>query len=85
MKVKVTVTEQHIKRGKKSNTNFCPIALALKGQLGLRSVVVDGDVVEFGVDKEGDGGFSINLPVEAQEFVRAFDDGETVKPFSFTL
>ena len=81
MKVKVNVTQNHIQRGRRSNSNYCPIALALKETLGLKTVSVS-DGVLFG------GGYErlrVQLPLHARKFIRAFDDKKAVKPFSFTL
>jgi hypothetical protein len=82
MKVRVEVTKNHIQRGRKGNVNYCPIALALKEQLGLRQVRVGGIHITFGPQF---GGLSVRLPRQAAKFITAFDEKEPVKPFSFTL
>lgn len=81
MKVGVIVTQNHIKRGRRNNSNYCPIALALKETLGLKTVSVS-DGVRFGGGYEG---LRVRLPLKARKFIEAFDDKKLVKPFSFTL
>lgn len=75
--MKVTVTQEDIDNGDRTQSR-CPIALAISRAYGLKNI--------------GVGGFSVTgmsktrwLPVEAQLFVRDFDNGHPVKPFEFRL
>lgn len=76
-RLKVTVTRDHIKRGKPGESEYCPIALALKG-MGKRHVQV-GEVCCC-----WDGG-TADLPLKSTKFIERFDAKKPVKPFSFTL
>lgn len=55
----------------------CPIALAIQRQTGM-PVQVSPDMATIGET-------SIDLPLEAQDFVAAFDDNVMVEPFIFDL
>lgn len=59
-------------------TKQCPIARALHRHPATRRVAVTGDQVLI-------SGQLANLPAEAIAFVVAFDSGEPVAPFTFTL
>ncbi len=76
--MKVTVTAEDIKKGCQAHRNRCPIALALK-RLGMKGVKVGTFQVEL------DGSDVYPLPVEAQRFIRKFDYGAKVNPFTFTM
>lgn len=81
--MKIEVTEQHIKRGRGS-CQFCPVALAIQQQTGWLSACVDskGWIYPDHASAYKDKGQVIP---EIQEFVRNFDTGATVQPFSFDL
>jgi hypothetical protein len=82
MKIIVSVNEKHIANGKAENAGSCPIALAIKellpkkkSNLRVRACVVGfSRVIRKAI-----------LPVEAKEFIKAFDAGKKVKPFIFLL
>lgn len=79
---KVSVTQKHIKAGKRGEPKSCPLALALQEQLPsfmeIEEVKVFNDHAEF-------GGYHITLPTRAERFVDRFDAFEAVKPFEFFL
>jgi hypothetical protein len=77
--VTVEVTAEDIKKGNAGNCFACPIALAL-------SRACDTSFVYVGPNKLSvkDVGFCL-APDVAREFMRDFDIGEPVKPFTFTV
>lgn len=76
--MKITVTEEHIRRGRRRACSACPLALAISEAVGMR--------MEVGVLSTWcDPAKLITLPEEAQEFIDRFDRGRKVHPFSFEL
>jgi hypothetical protein len=81
--MRITVTQDDIDMGCKSHNENCPLARAASRAFGY-PVRVDGFEI-YSVDK---GGFTHNLatlPRRASEFVRDFDLGRTMQPFTFTV
>jgi len=64
--MKVNVTQEHIDAGVQSTPSSCPIALAVKEQLGVSSVHVYADYMS--VD-----GRAYHLPNRAYQFIKRFD------------
>lgn len=82
----ITVTKTDIKKGKKESTTCCPIALAVKRKLKKPQLIyVFRDEIRFGRQWGNNYDNDIDLPKSAVKFIDKFDDGEKVKPFSFTL
>jgi hypothetical protein len=73
----ITVTAQDIRSGQPKNSRGCPVALAMK-----RSTQAE---VFCGVTVASVNGGSVSLPLSATTFIRAFDHGDEVQPFSFTV
>lgn len=71
----IEVTQCHIDSGEPRSCQGCPVALALK------SATLHGWAV--GVRSAMTGCHHRLLPHKTIEFIRAFDRGEDVKPFSF--
>lgn len=77
----VAVTAEHIHRGEASNPTGCPVFLALADVVGEDNVI--------SVEDEGawlsDCGTSryLAFPSKAFAFIRLFDKGEYVAPFTF--
>lgn len=83
--MKITVTQEHIDRGVRCNSNGCAIALAISEAcpiydqviVGLSSVklypLIEGPLVV------------LTLPPEARTFIRTFDNRRGPKPMSFEL
>lgn len=78
MGLKVRVTKEHISRGCEGDSGDCPIALAIWEQYKPSNL----DVLYRNVYMDGD---RYVLPSRAQKFIRNFDGGQNVKPFTFTL
>jgi hypothetical protein len=77
--VKVSVTKQHIKDGERGDNCGCPVALALK-DLDFKDVLVSPDLISL-----TDDGDWYPVSKKVYVFIRDFDEGLKVKPFSFTL
>ncbi len=75
----INVTQKNIEEGEKQSFTSCPIALAIKEQLGDRKDVhVDEDICAI-------NGKEYYLTIAARKFVNSFDEGKVVKPFSFNV
>lgn len=74
--LRISVTEDDIKRGKREDTKWCPIACAARKLGKKKRIYVDDCYVEIGSQ-------SFRLPKVAQNFVYSFDGGKRVRPFSF--
>jgi len=75
--MKVTVTVRDIQRGKACSARNCPIAHATKRAFHTKNVVV---LWNLRID-----GRRYDMPNRALRFMRRFDDGESVAPFTFTV
>lgn len=86
MKIEIKVTEKHIKEGHRGMSTLCPVALAACEATGFPMAWVqdhfmcllrDGDPIRWVRGNE--------LPEEVKHFIRAFDDGLAVGPFTFAI
>lgn len=86
-KIKVNVTAEDIKKGVRGSDICCPIALALNRE--VKSTPETQISVNYGfLSVQGTGKLimhSETLPCEARLFIRDFDAGNDVKPFSFSV
>ena len=80
--MKVEVTEKHIRRGEPRQVRSCPVALALKEQ--MHKEVEAGPYDLFYLIKRKVAGEAVT-PIQASRFMRAFDRGEKVYPFTFEV
>lgn len=83
----ITVTEKHIADGTPKKSRFCPIALALQETVGTEKVSV-GNYTCSWHESDGFGNdthYCSVLPIEAENFVKGFDAGNKMKPFSFEV
>lgn len=80
MATRIQVTQEHIDNGKRRMTTCCPIALACRPKFGM--VSVGSGLIGAMVDGEY---HTYTMPEDAKLFVFAFDNGETVKPFTMIL
>jgi hypothetical protein len=74
-KLRISVTEDDIKRGTANDSYLCPIARAVR-RLGKTRVSVDGYRIVV-------RNASYGMSREAQRFVSRFDIDKVVKPFTF--
>lgn len=85
--VRVDVTADDIKNGRRSSAPGCPVALALR-RLGYNTPHVSGRDVCINHGLDGNNFLApdhlyVTLPQEVAVFTRAYDDGHAVEPFSF--
>ena len=86
--VTVSVTAEHIANGDAGSGWGCAIALALEEAFpGTEDVSVGDAMASLYREDEGEGEHFIHLdlPYDARLFIGAFDAGETVEPFTFTV
>ena len=84
--MRISVTQRDIDRGEQYSPQDCPIARAARRHFRDVSVVWDA-LLATGQLRPGPSPLAgwFELPDEAKEFIRAFDDGEDVHPFTFEL
>ena len=83
VKRQVSVTADMIRKGEPHSNNTCPVACGMLAA-GFKEARVHIHFCTFRNDDTGDS-VSLALPLEAQSFVRDFDAGLPVSPFSFPL
>jgi hypothetical protein len=76
----IFVTQSDIDEGQPLACSFCPIALAATRAFGGRQVIVDSFLSIRGQER-----LAWSMPPAAYTFIREFDAGREVAPFSFTL
>lgn len=82
--MKIEVTASDIKNGERESPSRCPIARALKRST-RHYWLVHEDGVRMLCEEQNGSGFEAWLPKKADTFVRRFDEGWKVRPFSFHL
>lgn len=86
--ITINVTANDIKKGIRRNSRLCPIALAVKRAMG-REVGVGTDLYYFSAKNlyEHDvyHRWSDTERARVEPFVSAFDAGQPVEPFRFTM
>lgn len=80
IKIRVVVTEEHIKCGSPCSSTLCPIVLALLDR-GLKNVWING-YIEF---TKGAKSYFAHIPKKAHDFINKFDEGKAVAPFVFGI
>lgn len=81
MNMIISVTQEDIANGCKGRYRMCPVALAVSRML-LHDVGVTHDTIDIQMEDER---IEIITPAEAKSFIRRFDHGKPVKPFTFNL
>lgn len=89
-KMLVRVTQDDIDEGEREDCFMCPVARALTREFPGCIPEVTGTGIELyefddACDGLGTWLFHARTPKKAAEFIEAFDDGEGVEPFEFTL
>ena len=91
--MEIKITQEHLAMGRRNEPDACVVALALKAQ-GFESVTAGPGAIQFevpaGVAAGGERyGIRIWRRYQAKrgltEFVRAFDNGESLSPGTLTL
>ncbi len=77
--VTIHVTQEDILRGEKRMCQHCPVALALQRATGTVFRVGEHEATRH------DYRAKARLPMALQHWIRAFDNGEPVKPIEATL
>ena len=78
----INVTEEHISQGTRNAPAHCPIAQAIEDVFEDPTTYADVNEEEIGVYPD----FLVGVPnTVVQAFIRAYDAGEAVKPFTFRL
>lgn len=80
----IAVTQNDIKHGERFMCRTCPIALAI-GRATSRMVWVERNHVAVDGSTIGEAIVFAELPMLAQNFIKAFDKGRQVRPFSFCI
>lgn len=79
--MKIEVTEQDIKLGRRCSRDRCPVALAFK-RAGIKPDGVTGMAVVFFYKTSYT---EVTLPSKVANFIADFDNSVVVEPFSFDL
>ncbi len=82
--VKVYVGHNEIKRGYSQNTESCPIALALRRD-GFNVSVGQSEVWVHNANHDNEDASFPRLPLDAQNFIARFDNGDHVEPATFEI
>jgi hypothetical protein len=77
----IRVTQKHIDEGEPFQAELCPIALALKETLGVRWTV--NNYTAWRTSDPIGSRSAHELSASAEKFIRDFDAGHPVEPFSF--
>ena len=75
--MKIIVTEEHIRKGKRRDPLNCPIALAIKKHTIWISIVGKTNIFMSNV--------SIETPEKVADAIAAFDETGTMTPFEFEI
>lgn len=78
--MRIHITSEHIRRGKRRNTISCPIALALKEKYYDAYVATNFMQIR---EQKGDYWQKLRYSRAVKTFIQKFDAGEEVSPFSF--
>lgn len=80
----VSIEQKHIDAGEIYSAYECPIALAVRDQYpDFQSVTVTPDDLYIGISLKHGTSEMFDMPDEASAFVRDFDKGKAVQPFTF--
>jgi hypothetical protein len=80
MTIAVHVTQEHIDKGCKWSCARCPVALAMLAA-GLKDISVGGYFIRWWDDRICE----MRTPSKVDRFMRNFDTGRKVSPFTFEL
>ena len=83
--MKIKVTQKDIEEGFRGSCYDCPIARAFKREVKPTSHIQLNVGAERILHREVYSWDSYTLPEKAQTFIKRFDDGKPVKPFTFEI
>ena len=78
----IEVTREHISQGQRQECALCPVALAIKAVIPCTYCAVGVGSVQMIRRKQW---YDLDLPAKVQKFIKEFDLGLPVRPFSFEL
>lgn len=81
----IHVTQEDIDKGTRGSFLACPIARAVKRQVGVRWAEVSDDHIRVADTALSGNVTRFRTPPEAADFINDFDSEEEVEPFSFEL
>lgn len=85
MKMRIKVKQEHIEAGTPCSIFACPVFYALQCA-GFNVANVMGRTASFWEASPEDSALMISLlPKETVSWIKKFDEGKKVKPFSFSL
>jgi hypothetical protein len=79
--MKIEVTQQHIDKGLRASCSLDPVALALAG-VGFKQPWVSPDHIAWRRDNKD---YSVPTPPAVLDFLKLWDNGGTLFPFTFDL
>ena len=84
--IKVDLEQKHIDHGTACNSGSCPAALAITEALpGVHAVKVESWTIYLYRTSGHTFGMAVDTPDSVTNFIKDFDRGRPVKPFSFNL
>jgi hypothetical protein len=85
MNTTIIITQDDINKGKRGECSLCPVALAAQRAFPDKCPQVAAWNMYLDSSADVLDGPSITLPDEVREFIVAFDRGQSVSPFAFTI
>lgn len=78
----IKVTQEHIDEGFPGEADSCPVALAIQQKTGDLHATVNAKCIFFRYRSKDK---TRKTPKKVVNFIKKFDSGDKVKPFSFEL
>lgn len=82
--MKIKVTKEHIKAGRRKSACYCPVALAVTEAVGSLAYVCQDRINTFKKDYNHDYQ-EYTATNEVAEFIHSFDNNGSPDPFEFEL
>ncbi len=76
--MRISVTQDHIRRGERYMCMRCPVAIAIREQTGNEFVKVNKTNIRMGQKSQ-------RIDLRIRNWIKDFDVGNEVEPFSFEL
>jgi hypothetical protein len=81
--MKISVTQEHIEKGKRFSCFYCPVALAIRNK-NFTEVLVNFEKLRI-IDPTSRTVYYLPCSQSVKKFIHKFDLGKLVKPFNFIL